>query len=180
MGFFDRFKKDDDVLGGPSDRPANIRVRTANGAVLSPVTGRLVAIEEVPDEAFASGALGQGVGIWPSGNVVYAPISGTVIAAMPHALGFTSDSGAEVLIHVGVDTVEMNGDGFRVYVEKGQHVHAGQALMTFDQAQIAAAGYQDVVIVVVTNADGIARVDHREPGEVAAGEQILSVRCLSA
>lgn len=173
MGFFDRFKKKADAA--KPAKPADIEVAASADAVSAPVTGKLVAMEDIPDPVFASGAMGKAVGIWPSEGVVYAPVSGSITAGMPHAIGFMSDDNVEVLIHVGIDTVEMKGDGFKMFVERGQHVKAGQALMTFDRDKIAKAGYKDIVITVITNSDDFTGIDLHEPGEVAAGDKVFTL-----
>lgn len=125
------------------------------GAVYAPVSGTAIPSEEIPDETFAAGVLGRGVGIRPSEGVIAAPFDGEIstVAKTRHAVGLSSPDGMEVLIHVGVDTVAMNGDGFAALVQEGQKVRAGETLLTFDRAKIAAAGHPDVVVMLVTNSD---------------------------
>lgn len=173
MGLFDRFKKKAEPA--KPAKPADLDVTASADAVSAPVSGKLVAMEDIPDPVFASGAMGKAVGIWPNEGVVYAPVSGSITAGMPHAVGFMSDDDVEVLIHVGIDTVEMKGDGFRMFVERGQHVKAGQVLMTFDRDKIAKAGYKDIVISVITNSDNFSSVTPHEPAEVAAGEKVFTI-----
>ena len=110
-----------------------------------------------PDEAFASGVLGEGVGITPEEEEIYAPFDGTVttLAESKHAIGLTGPGGMELLIHVGVDTVMMNGDGFEPRVKEGDKVTCGQPLMHFDRKKIKAAGHPDVVVVLMTNSDDL-------------------------
>ena len=103
--------------------------------------------------------MGKTIAIWPSEGVVYAPVSGLVASAMPHAMGFAGDDGTEVLIHVGVDTVNMNGDGFTCLVNEGDTVKAGQPLIRFSRAKIKAAGYSDTVAVLLTNSDDLEDVE---------------------
>lgn len=172
MGFFDKFKKAADPV-----KPAAVTVATVPTAVYAPVAGAGMKMADIPDAVFASGAMGQAYGVKPSGDTVYAPVTGVVTATTPtlHALGLRTDDGIEVLIHVGVDTVEMKGDGFAGFVEKDQRVVAGEPLMTFDSAKIAAAGHSDVVITVVTNTDDLKSVASVEAGEVKAGDKIFDV-----
>lgn len=125
------------------------------GTVYAPVSGTAIPSEEIPDETFAAGVLGRGVGIQPVEGVITAPFDGEIstVAETKHAVGLSSPDGMEVLIHVGVDTVAMNGDGFTALVQEGQKVHAGETLLTFDRDKIAAAGHPDVVVMLVTNSD---------------------------
>lgn len=121
----------------------------------APVSGTVIPSEEIPDETFAAGVLGQGVGIQPAEGFIAAPFDGEIssVAETRHAVGITSPDGMEVLIHVGVDTVAMNGEGFECFVQEGQTVKAGEKLIAFDRDKIAAAGHPDVVVVLVTNSD---------------------------
>ena len=154
-------------------RPDALHVKARRGCVHAATEGRLVAMADLPDPVFAAGAMGPCVGIKPQRGVVYAPVNGVVSFTTNtlHALGITSDDGMEVLIHVGVDTVNMRGDGFHGYVAKGQRVRVGEPLMVMDLGMIAAAGYSDVVITVVTNfadypAPSILQSDMVKAGDV--------------
>lgn len=126
-----------------------------SGTVYAPVSGNVVLSEEIPDNTFAAGILGRGVGIEPTEGIVVAPFEGVIsfTADTKHAVGILSEDGIELLLHVGVDTVDMKGDGFQCFVKEGQKVHAGDMLLTFDQTKIAAAGHPDIVVVLVSNAD---------------------------
>ena len=143
--------------------------------VSAPTEGTVVPMEEIPDETFSAGVLGQGVGIQPVKGVITAPFAGTVtqIADTGHALGLASEDGLELLIHVGVDTVEMQGKGFTPKVKEGDHIQPGQILLTFDKQAIAAAGHPDVVVVMLTNADDYGTVDCAPAGTVAPGARII-------
>ena len=124
--------------------------------VYAPISGNVISYEDIPDPTFAAGVLGEGVGIEPdTSNTVIAPFNGVIssVTDTHHAVGITSPEGIELLIHVGVDTVDMNGDGFQCFVEEGQEVSAGQELITFDREKIAKAGHPDVVVTLVTNSD---------------------------
>ena len=135
-------------------------IRCAAGQVLQPVKGKVIAREEIPDETFASGVLGDGVGIEPEGELVVAPFDGTIssVAESQHAVGVESN-GMEMLIHVGVDTVNMKGDGFTCLVQEGDAVKAGQPLIRFDREKIKAAGYSDTVAVLLTNSEDLEGVE---------------------
>ncbi len=149
------------------DVPAN--------TVAAPVEGAVIPMEEIPDETFSAGVLGQGLGIQPVKGEVVAPFSGTVtqVADTGHAIGLASQDGLELLIHVGVDTVEMNGKGFAPQVKEGDTVQAGQLLMTFDRKAIADAGHPDVVVIMLTNADDYGKVTCAPAGDVKPGAQII-------
>ncbi len=135
-------------------------IRCAAGTVLQPVKGNVISREDIPDETFASGVLGDGVGIEPSDEVVVAPFDGTIssVAESQHAVGVESN-GMEMLIHVGVDTVNMKGDGFTCLVKEGDNVKAGQPLIRFSISKIKAAGYSDTVAVLLTNSDDLEGVE---------------------
>ena len=135
-------------------------IRCAAGQVLQPVEGNVIARESIPDDTFASGVLGDGIGVEPTAEVVVAPFDGTVssVAESHHAVGLESN-GMELLIHVGVDTVNMAGDGFTCLVAEGDEVKAGQPLIRFDRQKIKAAGYSDTVAVLLTNSDDLEGVE---------------------
>ena len=135
-------------------------IRCANGAVLQPVKGNVIPYTQIPDDTFASGVLGQGVGIQPTDELVVAPFDGEIssVADSRHAVGISAND-MELLIHVGVDTVAMNGDGFECLVQEGDQVKAGQPLIRFDRAKIKAAGYSDTVAVLLTNSDDLDGVE---------------------
>lgn len=123
--------------------------------VLAPVKGKVIPLEKVNDSAFSSKVMGEGIAIIPEENTIVAPFDGTVSAIFPtkHAIGLTSEAGMELLIHVGIDTVELNGQYFESLVSVGDLVKAGQALLTVDFAAVKAAGYDPVVPIVVTNSE---------------------------
>ncbi len=135
-------------------------IRCAAGTVLQPVKGKVIAREAIPDDTFASGVLGDGVGIEPEDELVVSPFDGTIssVAESRHAVGIESN-GMEMLIHVGVDTVNMQGDGFNCLVQEGDEVKAGQPLIRFSREKIKAAGYSDTVAVLLTNSDDLEGVE---------------------
>ena len=147
------------------------------GTVYAPVSGTAIPSEEIPDETFAAGVLGRGVGIQPVEGVITAPFDGEIsaVAETKHAVGLSSPDGMEVLIHVGVDTVAMNGDGFAALVQEGQKVRAGETLLTFDRDKIAAAGHPDVVVMLVTNSDDYEDL-HIQAGACKAMDPVIWVK----
>lgn len=119
----------------------------------APLSGYVIPMEQIPDQVFSQGVLGQGVGIEPTGNVVVAPADATVstvIEDSKHACGLLLDNGVALLIHVGMDTVTMGGDGFQLHVKEGDRVHAGDKLITFDPEKIRAAGHPTTTAFVIT------------------------------
>ncbi|MBQ4427091.1 MAG: PTS glucose transporter subunit IIA [Oscillospiraceae bacterium] len=140
--------------------PAASVIRCAAGELIQPTPGKVIARENIPDATFADGILGDGVGIEPSEGVVYAPFDGEVTSVFDTKHAITLEkNGMEVLIHVGVNTVNMNGEGFEAFVKEGDTVKAGQKLLTFDSAKIKAAGYSDCVVVLLTNAEELEKVE---------------------
>lgn len=149
-----------------------------NETLVTPIVGDVVALADVNDPVFSSGAMGQGIAVKPSQGVVYAPADAEVSIAFPtgHAFGLKTRNGAEVLIHVGIDTVSMNGDGFEAKVAQGNKVKAGDVLGTFDSNKIAAAGLDDTTMVIVTNTGDYASVAPVATGSVAKGDAVIEVK----
>ncbi|WP_263729182.1 beta-glucoside-specific PTS transporter subunit IIABC [Cellulomonas sp. SG140] len=166
---------------GFKDLPAKGE-QAASGAVESealtlaaPAIGQAVPLSAVPDKAFSSGAIGQGIAVVPAVGEAYAPIAGELLTVMPHAFGIRADNGLEVLVHVGVDTVALKGQHFSAKVVQGQRVAAGDLLTTFDLAAIEAAGYNPVTVMIVTNPGAYSAVVPVAAGEVAKGEVALDL-----
>ncbi|HET5568149.1 TPA: PTS glucose transporter subunit IIA [Streptococcus pneumoniae] len=153
-------------------------VALRNETLVTPIVGDVVALADVNDPVFSSGAMGQGIAVKPSQGVVYAPADAEVSIAFPtgHAFGLKTRNGAEVLIHVGIDTVSMNGDGFEAKVAQGNKVKAGDVLGTFDSNKIAAAGLDDTTMVIVTNTGDYASVAPVATGSVAKGDAVIEVK----
>ena len=156
----------------------NIPAALQNETLVTPIVGDVVALADVNDPVFSSGAMGQGIAVKPSQGVVYAPADAEVSIAFPtgHAFGLKTTDGAEVLIHVGIDTVSMNGDGFEAKVAQGDKVKAGDVLGTFDSNKIAAAGLDDTTMVIVTNTADYASVAPVATGSVAKGDAVIEVK----
>jgi PTS system beta-glucosides-specific IIC component len=145
--------------------------------VLSPLDGMVVALADVPDPVFSRGTMGPGVAVMPSGDTAYAPGAGTVVAAQPtgHAFGLVLDNGLEVLIHIGIDTVQLKGAGFDVHVTKGQKVTAGTPLVTFDRKVIEDAGYSLITPVIVMNGKKFGPTHDVSGGDITVGAPLLAV-----
>ena len=156
----------------------NIPATLQNETLVTPIVGDIVALVDVNDPVFSSGAMGQGIAVKPSQGVVYAPADAEVSIAFPtgHAFGLKTTDGAEVLIHVGIDTVSMNGEGFEAKVAQGDKVKAGDVLGTFDSNKIAAAGLDDTTMVIVTNTADYASVAPVATGSVAKGDAVIEVK----
>lgn len=146
--------------------------------ILSPIVGSIVDLKDVNDPVFSSGAMGQGIAVKPSEGVVYAPADAevTIAFATGHAYGLKTGNGAEILIHVGIDTVSMNGEGFNQQVAQGDKVKAGDVLGTFDATKIAAAGLDDTTMVIVTNTADYVSVTPVAEGAVTKGEAVIELK----
>lgn len=153
-------------------------VSLSEGVIQTPIVGDVVALSNVNDPVFSSGAMGQGIAVKPSQDVVYAPADAEVTIVFPtgHAYGLRTANGAEILIHVGIDTVSMNGEGFNHKVAQGDKVKAGEVLGTFDSAKIATAGLDNTTMVIVTNTADFASVNPVASGSVAKGDAIIEVK----
>ena len=158
----------------PAEQPAPAAVPAPQGevTVVSPLTGEAVPLSETGDPAFAAEALGKGIAVKPSEGKVFAPCDATVSAVMGHAVGLECDNGAELLIHVGIDTVNLDGKHYTGHVEDGQRVKAGDLLLEFDIAAIEQEGYKTITPVIVTNSDDYADIE-RVTGAVHACRDTL-------
>ena len=156
----------------------NVPATLQDETVVSPIVGQTVALSDVNDPVFSSGAMGQGLAIKPSEGVVYAPADAEVTIAFGtgHAYGLKTANGAEILIHVGIDTVTMNGEGFEQKVSQGDKVKAGDVLGTFEIEKIAAAGLDDTTMVIVTNTPDYASVTPVAEKTVAKGDAVIELK----
>ena len=173
-------KTDDAPAAEPTATKETAEEVTVDGTakkLYAPIQGTIVPRNEIPDDTFAAGVLGDGVGIDPEEGVVVAPFDGEIssVTDTKHAIGITGPADMEVLIHVGVDTVNMKGDGFELLVEEGQKVKAGQKLMTFDIAKIKAAGYSPVAAVLLTNSDDYPEFKVVKTGKTQRLEEVFTV-----
>lgn len=146
--------------------------------ILAPIKGKVKPIEESSDAAFASGALGKGVVILPEEGKVYAPVTGTVTVLFPslHAIGITSDAGVELLIHIGINTVQLNGEGFTAHIKQGDQIKQGQLLVEFDMNKIKEAGYSLETPVLVTNYADLKEVKNTNASAVQLQETLIEVK----
>lgn len=160
-----------------TDSKAVSVIETEPNTIYAPVEGNVIPMEDIKDETFASGVLGQGVGIEPAKGEVRAPFDGTVttIFNTKHALGLTSNDGLEVLIHVGINTVELEGKYYTAKAANGDRIKAGQLLLTFDKNAISQAGYDVTTVVLVTNADDYSKVSVEKNGYSKEMDKIITV-----
>ena len=149
----------------------------ADEKLRSPIVGEVMALSEVNDPVFSSGVMGQGIAVKPSKGVVYAPADAEIAIAFPtgHAYGLKTDNGAEILIHVGIDTVSLNGEGFEAKVSQGDRVRAGDIIGTFDSEVIAANGLDDTTMVIITNTMDYAEVTPIATGSVTNKTRVLEL-----
>jgi len=145
-------------------------------SVVSPVSGRVIPLTEVPDPVFAQAMVGPGLAVDPERRAgeVLAPIDGTVVTLHPHAFVVAAESGAAVLVHLGIDTVKLRGEGFTLHVVKGETVRAGQPVISWDPAAVESGGRSPVCPVIALDATAEALADLRESGPVAAGEPLFT------
>lgn len=160
MGLFDMFKKKD-----------------AQIALGAPMKGKCVSITEVPDPTFGEEILGKGIAIIPADGHVYAPADGTISTVFPtgHAVGVTTPDGAELLIHIGLDTVELKGEPFEIRVENGQSVKKGDLLIVADLEKIREAGKETITPLVICNSDAYAKVETFTGRDVEAGDEVVKL-----
>jgi len=159
-----------------SAKPASMETGTVLD-IHAPLTGETVALKEVPDEVFASGVAGLGMAVRPSAGEVTAPCDAEVSVVFPsrHAIGLTTEEGAELLIHIGLNTVMLNGEGFEVLVQEGEKVHVGQPLLKFDMELIREKGYSLISPVLVSNGDEFEEIRAVAKGQVKAGEKLYQI-----
>jgi len=169
--------KDDDKATAPTTKEAG----TANKReqIATPISGNVISLDEINDSAFAEGLMGKGIAIEPTEGKVFAPCSGTVLTLFPtkHAIGIVSNDGAEVLIHVGMDTVKLDGKYFTSHIEQGQEVKQGDLLVSFDIEKIKASGFSLQTPIIITNtADYLDVVSLKKSGDVTkSGDDILTL-----
>ena len=174
------------LYGGPKDASATTEEKVAEPVndlkelkqeiIASPMIGQVVKLENVPDEVFASGAMGKGIAIDPADGTVVAPAAGEITLVFPtgHAIGMCTENGAEILIHVGMDTVSLAGKGFNTFVQVGDKVDAGQKLLEFDLATIRDANLPVISPVIVTNSTEFEDVLTTQNARVNIGDYLLT------
>lgn len=182
IGFDDPATKGDEI-------PQNIKTKDKKSAeelsseekmknITSPLTGTVIPLSEVKDELFSSEAMGKGCAVIPSEGKVYAPFDGTVVGLLEshHAVGLESENGIEILIHVGMDTVKLNGKHFICHIEENQQVKKGQLLLEFDIEAIKKEGYEVTTPVIITNTDEFAEIETESFGEICHGDLLLNLK----
>ncbi|MBM6937301.1 PTS glucose transporter subunit IIA [Pseudoflavonifractor phocaeensis] len=172
-------EKEEETEQEPKEaQPEQPAVTCVPGVVYAPLSGTVIPMEEIPDPTFAAGVLGMGCGIVPDGSEVVAPFDGTIstAAGTGHAIGISSPDGMELLIHVGIDTVSLDGKGFQLLCAEGDTVKAGQTLMRFDPDVITKAGLSTTTAVMVTNAEDYETVQLVKTGAVRPLEQLLEAK----
>ncbi|MBK0347267.1 PTS glucose transporter subunit IIA [Aerococcaceae bacterium zg-ZJ1578] len=174
-----------DIFGGndtkemvaetPQEVAAPTTTQLKQELIAAPLSGKVVTLTDVPDPVFASEAMGKGIAILPSKGEVVSPVNGVVTTIFPtgHAVGITSDSGAEILIHIGMDTVQLDGKGFTAHVKNGDRIQAGQKLIDFDIATIEAAGLPTITPIIITNTNQYTDVITTQAEEVSTGDYLL-------
>lgn len=164
------------VAATKTEAPAAAAATTT--VVNAPVAGHVISLDETGDPVFASRALGEGVGIQPADSTVVAPVSGVLqtVAETGHAFGIKTDDGVEVLVHVGIDTVKMNGEGFDVKVKANEHVNAGDTLVVVDFDKVKEAGYSTTTLMTVLNTVAFASVTPKTGVDVKAGESVIDIQ----
>lgn len=164
--------------GSAKEEASAAKTEVSEETIYSPVDGQIVELEKVNDPVFSSGAMGKGIAVKPSGNTVVSPVDGLVQIAFEtgHAYGLKSKDGVEVLIHIGIDTVSLDGKGFKQKVAANQEVKKGDVLGTFDSAVIKDAGLDDTIMVIVTNTADYAEVSPVASGAVKAGDNLIDVK----
>lgn len=163
MGIFSR------LLGKSESAPVSAK------ELYSPLSGQVIPLETVNDEAFAEKSMGDGLAIIPEEGKLYAPTSGVVEALFPtgHAVAINGDNGLNVIVHIGIDTVEMGGNGFQAMVQQGDRVEAGQLLITFDLEKIKDHGYEATTMVVLPDSSDYGPLQKRETGKVTPQDKLL-------
>lgn len=159
----------------PAAKPQAVANAKTVEALVSPITGEVVALEQVPDEAFASKAVGDGIAVKPTDNIVVAPAAGTVVKIFNtnHAFCTETDNGAEIVVHMGIDTVALEGKGFKRLVEEGAQVKAGEPITEMDLAFLNANARSMISPVVCSNSDDYSALVIQATGNVVAGQTPL-------
>lgn len=175
------FWKDEEVVENKNEtvNTANTEntMKTKSEVLVAPIEGKVIKLENIKDQAFASGTLGKGYAIEPKNGKVYSPVDGTVsmLFGTNHAIGITSDSGLEILIHFGMDTVQLEGKGFKAHVKQGDKIKAGQLLIDVDLDVLKDGGYETVTPVVITNYDDLLDLILLDKNDVKVGEELIRV-----
>ncbi|ADU30037.1 PTS sugar transporter subunit IIA [Evansella cellulosilytica] len=160
-----------------SKQKNNVQMPDANGedTIFSPLNGKVVSLSQVPDPTFSQKMMGDGVAIMPSDGTVVSPVIGEIIQVFPtkHAIGIKTVNGVEVLIHIGLETVNLNGEGFTAFVKQGDKVAKGEKLISFDLDIINEKASSTITPIVITNGELVKSLKNEENGDVIAGKSLI-------
>jgi sugar PTS system EIIA component len=159
------------LFGKKEETPASINVH-------SPLSGKMLSLDEVPDPVFSQKMMGDGIAIDPAEGKVVSPVDGEIVQVFPtkHAVGIKAKNGAELLIHIGLETVSLNGEGFEAHVSEGKKVKAGDPLVTFDMDLVKEKAKSTITPVILTNGDDFREIEKEEAGVVTAGQsQVMTI-----
>lgn len=178
FGYKDKTDAETEDNNKSANETISVNADSADMTITAPLKGKAIALNDVPDETFASGILGQGTAIEPFEGTICAPSNGIVSTLFDtaHAIGLTLENGAEVLIHIGINTVELNGECYTAHVKEGDKISKGQTLITFDKAAIEAKGYNTVTPIIVTNSDNYSEIIKAADGVVNIGDKLMDLR----
>lgn len=167
----------DDPVDDAAELQDAATVSDTQQQIASPLAGKLVALDQVSDDVFSQGLLGQGIAIIPREGLLLAPVDGEVVTFLPsrHAVGIRGDNGVEILMHIGIDTVNLAGKHLISEIQVGNRVNAGDELVRFNIAAITALGYEIITPVLVVNSEEYPQLTCRQPGNVNFGEQIITL-----
>ena len=170
------YKDLEDAQAEPSRVTPSADKNFEDGFIFSPLKGTAVAMEDVPDETFAANVLGIGVAVLPDEGKVVAPADGVVSTLFDthHAIGLTLDDGTELLIHIGINTVELKGEGYEAHISEGEHFKRGDTLITFNKALIEEKGYKTITPVIITNPDDFSKIEKSADGKVDFLDKLIS------
>ena len=172
--FFGYNKKIDAVKTNVVEKSVNKSIQANKINIISPLSGKIIPLEKLKDSAFSSGALGQGIGIYPDSDTVVSPVDGVVSVLLPslHAIGITTNEGVELLIHIGMDTVKLNGKGFTSFVKQGDQIKVGQKLITFDKVLLEKEGYSLETPVIFTNMASYNNIIYTDKTQVLTKDKL--------
>ena len=161
----------------PIEKDQKNHINTDIQTITSPISGQLVKLEDVNDETFSSESVGKGIAIVPNSGKVYAPVDGTITATFEtkHAIGMVSDTGIELLIHVGIDAISLEGECFKSYVEKGNNVKKGDLLLEFDLEGLKKSGVDPTTMIVVTNSNQYLEIIPTKEKKVSVKDNLLTI-----
>ncbi len=149
--------------------------KTTNTSIIAPLTGKVVLLDEVPDQVFSQKMMGDGIAIIPSANTLVSPVDGEIVNVFPtkHAITIRSKSGVELLIHMGLDTVNLKGEGFKVMVNDGDKIAVGDPIAEFDIDKVSSSGLNTITPIIVVNSEVYKIEDRKQDELVSAGKDLI-------